>query len=198
MTEEVTKVFKTALIIVDVQLDFCEGGALAVPGGHEVAYKIRKDWFDLAGNKERPGHTFFTQDWHNPWPDTNDGHYSESPDFIDSWPVHCEAGSEGAKIHPLLSPFSTPDNTFKKGQGRSDYSGFQGVNASGESLGDVLRSGGYDEVAVAGLAGDYCVRQTAISSVNEGFFTYIKTNWTSFIDPSKADETRNEIVNMNS
>src|SRR5690348_15220393 len=147
-----------ALIVVDVQKDFCEGGALAVEGGNAVAVGIH-DY--ILNHHEEYAEIFFTRDWHKPWPETNGGHFSETPDFVDSWPPHCQQGTDGAKMHPYLSAFaqlSEPYSVFYKGDGKPDYSGFQGVSHMQMSLTEALDECGIDEVHIVGIAGDYCVK----------------------------------------
>ena len=120
-----------ALIVVDVQNDFCEGGALAVSGGSAVARAVTGY---LAQQADRYAVVVATRDWHAPLPDTNDGHFAvgAEPDYVSTWPVHCVAGTPGAGYHPDLQ---LPERTVhvRKGQGRQDYSGFEGevVGADG-------------------------------------------------------------------
>ena len=160
---------KSALIVVDVQNDFCEGGTLAVAGGAAVAARIteyirrRGDQYDTI---------IATRDWHAPLPDTNDGHFAvgAEPDYVSTWPVHCVAGTPGAEYHPdLLLPASTVH--VRKGQGRQDYSGFEGqvVGADGAPLADVLTAAGVTDVDVVGLATDHCVAATASDARAAGF-----------------------------
>lgn len=153
------------LIVVDVQNDFCEGGALAVSGGNDVAERIgtmlAAHDYDLV---------VFTKDWHNPWPDTNGGHFSKEPDFVDSWPVHCVRGTKGAEFHPAIARLNpSAKNVFSKGEGRPDYSGFQGYNSQFLPLHAVLSKNGVREVDIVGIAGDYCVLQTALSAKRLGY-----------------------------
>ena len=161
--------FKTAMIVVDAQVDFCEGGALAVKGGNEAVSNIIK-----FGGVQTRDHVIYTRDWHNALPDDNGGHFSESPDYVDSWPVHCVSETEGSDFHPDLKPFVTDETkVFSKGQGRPDYSGFQGRNSLGQSLDNYLREKGYTSLIIAGIAGDFCVRQTALDAVSLGYDTYV-------------------------
>lgn len=176
--EEETRMNK-ALIVVDVQNDFCEGGALAVAGGNAVARGINQylkdhgDQYDLV---------VATRDWHNADND-NSGHFAESPDFIDTWPAHCVAGTEGAEFHPELWPAdgSYPHIEVRKGQGMPAYSGFEGTSADGQLLCDVLRDAGVKEVDVVGIAFDYCVRATAIDAVVCGVKTNVLKDLTAAI-----------------
>jgi nicotinamidase/pyrazinamidase len=157
---------KSALIVVDVQNDFCEGGTLAVAGGADVAARI-------TGYLERRGPEYdvivATRDWHAALPDTNDGHFAADgpPDYVTSWPVHCVAGTVGAQYHPNLV---LPERTLHvvKGESRQDYSGFQGrvvdAPAGQERLTDLLLARNIAHVDVVGIATDFCVAATAIDA----------------------------------
>lgn len=157
---------KSALIVVDVQNDFCEGGTLAVTGGADVAARIT----DYLG---RRGDTYdvivATRDWHAALPDTNDGHFAAdgNPDYVTTWPVHCVAGTAGAEYHPNLV---LPERTVHvvKGESRQDYSGFQGrvvdAPAGQERLTDLLLARTIAHVDVVGIATDFCVAATAIDA----------------------------------
>ncbi|WP_273653676.1 isochorismatase family protein [Cellulomonas fimi] len=158
---------KSALIVVDVQNDFCEGGALAVAGGAEVAARIT-DYVKRHGDDYDT--VVATRDWHAPLPDTNDGHFAadgEAPDYVTTWPVHCVAGTPGADYHPALV---LPERTVHvvKGESRQDYSGFQGrvVDAPGGlvRLADLLLARNVAHVDVVGIATDFCVASTAIDA----------------------------------
>jgi nicotinamidase/pyrazinamidase len=158
-----------ALIIVDVQKDFCEGGSLAVPGGNHVARNIarmvRITNYDFV---------FATADYHNPDSD-NGGHFSETPDFVDTWPAHCVAGTEGVNFHPAIQELffeGRVNATFLKGWDRPSYSGFEGLSL-GWSLEEFLRHFKVDEVDIAGIAGDYCVKATALDAKKLGFKTWV-------------------------
>lgn len=167
---------KKALVVVDVQKDFCEGGSLAVEGGNVVAKRIVELIQSIGDTYET---ILFTKDWHKPWPDTNGGHFSEKPDFVDSWPVHCVEYSIGAQWHPAIRKevwrlkdhrsTTISDLVFYKGNGTPDYSGAQAVNSFGQSLPDALRVAGVDTVDVVGIAGDYCVKHTALDLKAEGY-----------------------------
>ncbi|WP_138413165.1 isochorismatase family protein [Sinomonas gamaensis] len=166
---------KRALIIVDVQKDFCEGGSLAVDGGAAVASRLT-DYVEQHG--EEYGAIVTTQDWHIKPGD----HFSETPDFVDSWPPHCVAGTQGAAFHPNLD-VSSVDAMFRKGQYAAAYSGFeghlaqagdaQGTAEDSPSLGEWLSQRGVTDVDVAGIATDYCVRATALDAARAGFHTRV-------------------------
>jgi nicotinamidase/pyrazinamidase len=159
-----------ALIIVDVQKDFCEGGALPVSGGHAVARSIN-DY--LAGE---PGyqHIVATKDFHI---DPGD-HFSDDPDYSSSWPPHCRAGSHGVEFDPDLD-IGPIEAVFRKGAYSAGYSGFEGVDEDGTTLLDWLRQRGVEEVDVVGLATDHCVRHTARDAVRAGLTTRVLVNLTA-------------------
>ncbi len=154
-----------ALIIVDVQNDFCEGGSLAVTGGAAVAAGISLV-LDKAG--ERWDHVVATKDWH-----IDPGHhFSDHPDYRDTWPAHCVVGSGGADFHPELAT-GRIEATFHKGEHKAAYSGFEGHTESGETLATWLREKGVTEVELVGIATDHCVRATALDAKAEGFATTV-------------------------
>ena len=166
-----------ALIIVDVQNDFCAGGSLAVTGGAALAPAIN-DY--LAGE---PGyqHVVATQDFHI---DPGD-HFSEEPDYSSSWPPHCIAGSFGADFHPDLDT-KPIDAVFRKGAYAAAYSGFEGVDENGTPLLDWLRQHGVDEVDVVGIATDHCVRRTAEDAARADLTTRVLVDLTAAVAPDSA------------
>lgn len=184
-----------ALIVVDVQNDFCEGGALPVPGGVATAAKIRDHILISHRGYER---IFFTKDFHAPPPDDNGGHFGDPPDYVNTWPVHCVAGTFGERLRVEMKEtlpiwFDDKVDIFRKGFGKPDYSGFQGYNPQGLSLGGALKDAGIDEVHVCGLAGDYCVRATALDAVRLGYYTVVMTDLVASIG---GDEATLETVRM--
>jgi len=161
----------TALIVVDVQNDFCEGGSLAVTGGAQVAADVA----DLiaSGTYET---LVATRDHHiDPG-----GHFSDAPDFVDSWPPHCVVGTEGEQLHAPLEP-SMFAETFFKGEYEAAYSGFEGSSAAGTRLADWLRAAGIDAVDVCGIATDHCVRATALDAAREGFVVRVLEGLTAAV-----------------
>lgn len=170
----------TALIVVDVQRDFCEGGALAVAGGNKVAKNIANYIEHLGGLYQE---IVFTKDWHNEPPDTNGGHFSDTPDFVNSWPVHCVQNSIGSAFHDDIDTITSwltarrrwkwEENVFYKGQGAPHYSGFQGKNLIDLGLEYYLSRKHVLNVDVVGIAGDYCVVETAVDAKRLGFCTNI-------------------------
>jgi nicotinamidase/pyrazinamidase len=166
-----------ALIICDVQNDFCEGGSLAVTGGAAVAAGISVVL--ATPEPERPAqhrpwdHVVATQDHH-----IDPGrHFSNHPDFVDTWPAHCVAGTVGAQFHPALDT-DRIEAVFTKGEHQAAYSGFEG-DAGGVSLCAWLRMRGVTEVDILGLTTDHCVLTTALDAVREGFDTTVLLDLTA-------------------
>jgi nicotinamidase/pyrazinamidase len=174
----------TALIVVDVQRDFCEGGSLAVNGGEAAAVAI-SDLIEAAADNYAI--VVATRDWHgDPGP-----HFAppgSEPDFVNSWPVHCVADSEGAEWHPDLR---LPDDVVvvSKGQDRAAYSGFEGRTGDGTALAEVLRQAGVDHVDIAGIATSYCVKATALDAIKAGFKTRVLAPLTADVDPAVTFST---------
>ena len=175
-----------ALLIVDVQNDFCEGGSLAVEGGNQVAR-------DISSYLEKHGSDYelvvSTRDWHEPDND-NGGHISPEPDFVDTWPPHCIIGTRGAEYHPELWPAGEryPHDEVRKGEGVPAYSGFEGVNQDGQSLREILTQANIMEVDVVGLAFDYCVKATSIDATNAGFNARVLKNLSAAIHKDGSAE----------
>ncbi|MFF3854073.1 isochorismatase family protein [Micromonospora sp. NPDC002575] len=168
-----------ALIIVDVQNDFCEGGSLAVAGGAGVAAGISRL---LAAEPDRWDHVVATKDYH-----VDPGaHFGNPPDYIDSWPAHCVVGTPGSEFHPELAT-GRIEAIFHKGEHAAAYSGFEGHAADGEHLADWLRARGVDRVDVVGVATDHCVRATALDAAREGFATTVLLDLTAAVAPETLD-----------
>ncbi|MFP3578378.1 isochorismatase family protein [Arthrobacter sp. SIMBA_036] len=190
-----------ALIIVDVQNDFCEGGALAVDGGAAVAAAITEY---LDAHQQNFDHIVATQDWHI----EPGNHFSDEPDMVDSWPPHCRARTKGAELHEDLDP-EYIQAYFRKGQYTAAYSGFEGILAPEDDvptgdlkagalepeaidedaigLDDWLQSHDVEEVVVVGLATDYCVKATAIDAVQAGYTTTVVAGLTAGIAQDLSD-----------
>ena len=166
-----------ALIIDDVQNDFCEGGSLEVKGGSAVARGIS----ELLAGDHGYAHVVATKDFHI---DPGE-HFSANPDYSVSWPRHCVAGSPGADFHPDFDP-SAVEAVFKKGHHSAAYSGFEGTDDSGTTLMDWLRERGVDEVDVVGIATDYCVRATAVDAAAAGFATRVLLDLTAGVAPEST------------
>jgi nicotinamidase/pyrazinamidase len=167
----------TALIIVDVQNDFCEGGSLPVTGGAAVAAAISAH---IASG--RYDQVVATRDYH-----VDPGaHFSDHPDFVSTWPVHCVAGTPGSSFHPELdvSPIAA---VFSKGTHQAAYSGFEGSDRDGVGLADWLRAHDIDTVDVVGIATDHCVRATALDAAKAGLRTTVLLALTAGVSQSTVD-----------
>jgi nicotinamidase/pyrazinamidase len=194
-----------ALIIVDVQNDFCEGGALPVDGGADLAAEIT-EYVDA--HHGQFDHIVATQDWHiDPG-----AHFSAEPDFLDSWPRHCVAGTSGAELHPDLDT-EYIQAVFRKGQYTAAYSGFEGLLAPDDAvptgerkaanagaadavfadaedaigLDDWLQSHDVEDVVVVGIATDYCVMATALDAVQAGYSVTVLRSLTAGIAEDLED-----------
>ena len=162
-----------ALVVVDVQNDFCEGGSLAVEGGAAVAAAISA----YVANADYD-HVVATRDAHR----DPGAHFSETPDFVETWPPHCVVGTPGAEFHPALD-IQRVEAVFDKGAQRAAYSGFEGHEQGGAALADWLRDHGVDTIDIAGIATDHCVRATALDAIREGFDTTVLLNLTAGVAP---------------
>lgn len=166
----------TALIVVDVQKDFCEDGSLAVAGGAQAAADIAE-----VIASDRYSTVIATRDHHiDPG-----AHFSDSPDFVDSWPPHCVVGTPGAEFHPPLAA-SLFAEIFFKGEYAAAYSGFEGHSEAGVTLANWLRDQGITDVDVCGIAADYCVRATALDAAREGFTVTVLDRLTAAVSPDNA------------
>jgi len=170
-----------ALFIVDVQNDFTEGGALGVTGGDAVAAGLTRYLGERASEYAA---IVASRDWHDASGD-NGGHFSASPDFVDSWPVHCVAGTTGAEFDPGLDT-SAVTHQLLKGQGKPDYSLFQGVTADGRSAADLIRDCDLSEIDFAGIATDYCVRASALDALALGLRVRILRDLVAGVAPESS------------
>lgn len=179
-----------ALIVVDIQKDFCEGGNLAVAGGNKVA--------GLVSSRLMPAWPLYpvvalTRDWHI----APGNHFAiyEEPDYKTSWPVHCVAGTRGAEIHPDITralrnlPRDTAVDFFNKGATSAAYSGFEGRNSLEVPLHIWLKAYGVTEVDIVGLALDYCVKETARAAALNHYNTRVLTSYTASVHPENDVET---------
>lgn len=182
----------TALIIVDVQNDFCEGGSLAVAGGAEVARRIGE--YAKTSNYLK---VIATRDHHIEPGD----HFSKNPDYKDSWPVHCKAGTSGSDFHPNLLESIKPglgiDAIFDKGEYHAAYSGFEGeasleFTAVGvnyrDTLAHYLERNKVTEVHIVGIATDHCVKATALDAISLGLNVTILTDLVAGVDAAASDQ----------
>ncbi|MGW6129617.1 isochorismatase family protein [Cellulomonas sp. NPDC055163] len=172
----------TALVVVDVEVCFAEGGTLPVAGGAAVAAAVTAH---LAAHPQRYARVVASRDWHDPLPATNDGHFADpgtDPDYVRTWPEHGVAGTPDAEYHPDLR---LPTGTVHvvKGMGRADYSAFDGVQLASlgtdRPLGVLDALDGVDVVEVVGIATDHCVRATALAAAAAGFGVRVLTDLTA-------------------
>lgn len=173
-----------ALIIVDVQKDFCAGGSLAVAGGVAVARAIT----DYLAREPGYQHVVATKDFHI---DPGD-HFSAHPDYSSSWPPHCIAGTPGADFRPELDT-KRIEAVFCKGAYSAAYSGFEGTDDNGASLLEWLRQRGVGEVDVVGIATDHCVRRTAEDAAGHGMTTRVLVDLTAPVTVEAVDQVLAEM-----
>jgi nicotinamidase/pyrazinamidase len=175
----------SALLVVDVQNDFCPGGALAVESGDEVVPELNR-WIDRFAREGRP--IAYTRDWHPP------GHCSFKK-HGGPWPVHCVQNTHGAELHPGLKVKGAIfDKAFEPD--KEAYSGFGGGfvhekgKTTGLSLADWLRDRDVKHVYVGGLTTDYCVRTTALDALKEGFEVTVLQDAIRAVDVQPGDDQR--------
>lgn len=175
-----------ALLIVDVQPTFCEGGSLPVEGGNDVAHAVAA-YASL--HRDRYDTLVTTQDWH-----VNPGaHFSNDPDYVDTWPPHAVAGTEEAELHPALSELY-PEVTVKKGENQAAYSGFEGLDGEGRMLASILADLEITDVDVVGLAESHCVKATALDAVRAGLRVRVLTDLTAPVTPEQGEAARREMA----
>ncbi|GAA2689760.1 nicotinamidase [Streptomyces aculeolatus] len=179
-----------ALIVVDVQNDFCEGGSMGVTGGADVAAAIT----DLIGRSTAGyQHVVATRDHHIEPGD----HFAAHPDFVHSWPRHCVAGTEGVGFHPNFAPTVASgaiSAVFDKGAYAAAYSGFQGADENGVPLADWLRAREVTDVDVVGIATDHCVKATALDAAAEGFRTQVLLDLTAAVAEDTTQRALGELA----
>ena len=178
-----------ALLVIDVQNDFTEGGALGVDGGAAVASGISRYLGEHCGDYDL---VVASRDWHDADND-NGGHFAAGrPDFVDTWPVHCVAGTRGADYHPDLATDAV-DVHVKKGQGKPAYSIFEGTTEDGAALAEVLAARGVTDVDVAGIATDYCVRASALDAAATGARVRVLTDLVAGVAPASSAAALEEL-----
>lgn len=184
-----------ALVIVDVQNDFCEGGSLAVDGGAAVAAGITTH---LAESGDEYDHVVATRDFHV---DPGEHFDADNPDYSVSFPPHCRAETAGAGFHPSLD-VRRVEEIFSKGRNSPAFSGFEGFagllgdERDGPGLEEWLRDRDVDEVVVCGLATDFCVRATAKDAAEAGFATTVLTDLVAAVDDGMTDSVLDELRNL--
>jgi nicotinamidase/pyrazinamidase len=178
-----------ALLIVDVQNDFTEGGALAVAGGDAVASAVSAFLEAHAADYEV---IIASRDWHDAAGD-NGGHFAAEPDYVDSWPVHCVAGTPGADYDPLLVTDAVTHHV-RKGQGEPAYSMFEGVTDAGDTVGAVLTQEGVLSADVVGIATDHCVRASALDALAHGVRVRVFTDLIAGVAPETSTAALAELA----
>ncbi len=178
-----------ALFIVDVQNDFTEEGALGVDGGDEVAARINRF---VEAHAEDYEIVVASRDWHDADND-NGGHFSDEPDFIDTWPPHCVAGTFGAEYEEVFDT-SVVTHHLKKGQGKPAYSLFEGVADDGTTAAQLLERHGILDIDVVGLATDYCVRASALDAIAIGRHVRVFTDLVAGVHPVSSEKALAEIA----
>lgn len=181
-----------AFFIIDVQNDFCEGGSLAVSGGSAVATGISEY---LSTNSDNYDLVVASRDWHDGDND-NQGHFAKpgtAPDFIESWPVHCVSGSQGAEYHPNLDT-SLINVHIRKGQGKPAYSIFEGHTPEGKTIEQVLDENDITEIDVAGLATDYCVLASALAAKSAGRKVRVLSSLSAGVAPESTEAALGKLI----
>jgi len=179
-----------ALFIVDVQNDFTERGALGVEGGDAVAERISRF---LAAHADDYEIVVASRDWHDGAGD-NGGHFAAGePDFVDTWPVHCVAGTYGADYDEAFDT-SRVTHHLKKGQGKPAYSLFEGVSDDGETAMQLLDAHGILDIEVVGLATDYCVRASTLDAIAAGRHVRVYTDLVAGVHPGSSERALAEIA----
>ena len=182
-----------ALLIIDVQNDFCEGGSLAVEGGASVAAGITELLLEA---KNEYDVVIASRDWHDATND-NGGHFAQgtaAPDFVNTWPVHCVAETFGAEYHSALQ-LDLIDFHIEKGQGEPAYSIFEGTTREGEEFSDLLDRLGVTHVDVVGLATDYCVLASALDSRKKGLSVRVLSNLIAGVSHETSNNALSRMAN---
>ena len=179
-----------ALLVVDVQNDFCEGGSLAVAGGAVVATKISQ--FLKSSNYDL---VVASRDWHDS-DNNNSGHFADSgtePNYKTSWPIHCVANSKGANYHPNLELDLIQEHVFK-GQGAHGYSAFEGVTEAGGTLADLLSQNRIDQLDVVGIATDHCVLASALDAKKLGLNVRVISSLTAGVSAESTERAIDSLI----
>ena len=182
------------LIIVDIQHDFCEGGALGVEGGSAVAVRIAEH---VRAHGDGYDRILATQDWHRADTD-NGGHFAvppAEPDFVDTWPVHCVQDTHGAALHPEIAALEDRIEIVRKGDGIPSYSALEGtVVGTGQGVQELIEAGDWERIDVVGLAFDFCVRATALGSARAGAPVRVLRDLTASVHPDDDEQLISELT----
>lgn len=176
-----------ALLVVDVQPTFCEGGELPVAGGNAIAERIAGY---LRAHRSDYQLVVTSQDWH----DNPGGHFSADPDYVNSWPPHGVIGSTNAELHPeLAAALRSTDLKIKKGQHAAAYSAFEGTDQDGRTLLEALTTAGIQGLDVCGIAESHCVRASALDALAAGFTVRLLIDLTVPVTAAGGAEARQAI-----
>lgn len=179
-----------ALLVIDVQNDFCEGGSLATQGGADVAKRISEYLQDAKYDL-----IIASRDWHDADND-NSGHFApkgSEPDLVNNWPTHCVANTPGADYHPNLA-VEKIDLHIYKGQGSHGYSIFEGTTVDGIGFADALAEANVSEVDVVGIATDYCVLASALDSKKHGLEVRVISSLTAGVSPESTEAAIDKLI----
>lgn len=179
---------RRALLVVDVQPTFCEGGALGVEGGNDVAEAIARY---AAQHRDRYQLVATTQDWHVD-PGAHFAVPPAEPDFVDTWPPHGIAGTAEAELHPALADLR-PDVSVKKGEYAAAYSGFEGVDAEGHNLATLLGAAQITDVDVVGIAESHCVLASTLDAIDLGLRARVLSDLTVPVTAEQGAQARDRM-----
>jgi len=178
---------KKALLVVDIQNDFCPAGALGIPEGDKIVPLINK-YLKVFAKKKLP--ILVTRDWHP----AKTGHFK---DFGGIWPAHCIQNTPGAAFHPALKLPAGVILLYKGMDPLEDsYSAFHAEDTSGRSLLKILRMLGIREIYIAGLATDYCIKYSTLDALKNGFKVKILSDAVKGVDlkPKDSQKALKEII----
>jgi nicotinamidase/pyrazinamidase len=180
---------RNALLVVDTQMDFVEGGSLPVQGGLTVAAMIARH---VRHFKYEYQFVVASRDYHENAPD----HISDHPDFVTTWPAHCMVGTPGAGFVPTIQNLVREkliQAVVTKGRNAAAYSAFDGVDARGHNLLDVLKEQRIDHIDVCGIATDYCVRASALDARKNQFQVRVLVNLCAAVNEATGQQALDEM-----
>jgi nicotinamidase/pyrazinamidase len=180
---------RNALLVVDVQIDFVEGGSLGVKGGMQTAAMIARH---VRHFKNEYQFVVASRDYHESAPD----HISATPDFVNTWPPHCMVGTPGAAFVPTIQNLVREkliQTVVTKGRNAAAYSAFDGVDARGHPLLEVLKENRVDHIDVCGIATDYCVRASALDARKNEFQVRVLVNLCAAVNEATGVQALEEM-----
>jgi nicotinamidase/pyrazinamidase len=180
---------RNALLAVDLQADFVQGGSLPVPNGMQVCAMIARH---IRHFKTEYALVVASRDYH----EDPGAHFSSTPDFLTTWPPHCVIGTPGAAFVPPVANLVREKliaTVVSKGRSAAAYSAFEGLDNRGHPLVDVLKEARIDHIDVCGIATDYCVRQTALDARQNGFQVRILVNLCAAVNEATGQQAIEEM-----